>query len=439
MESLSITERITNLPSIDYASSNVTPLSIDGESLNQLRVQIETLLSETYRFERIIYALAYGLIVVISFFGNLLVCRVCMRNMTKTNALIMSLAASDLLMTLFNIPFNFFRLLNYSWPFGSLMCFIVNFVQHLVVYISSYTMAVIAIQRYRSVCGFHYQLVNGERTETNSSDADLTSKQPAKVYKCCTTCLSFVIGLITCQFLERMCIPRTQRIYSMRTIFIAIVVVWICSAFVSALFTYSSSVVEREDFFSTILWNLYDVNSTKINTFNKTVNDAIGYGIESTELDSPEFNNNIETSIHVVFRCQNPLPHGVDSFFKQYSIKADLAKTVVIFVTQYFIPLAVSCGCYVRIGKIITQQGKIATIRGNPKARIRQKKKRRRILVLVLVCASFAICWLPIHLFHLLTDAGLFNYNYQIFMMLKTYKIRNAILEKFHYQPKQPR
>ena len=56
--------------------------------------------------------------------------------------------------------------------------------------------------------------------------------------------------------------------------------------------------------------------------------------------------------------------------------------------------------------------------KGNAKTRIRQRKKNRRLLMLILMVMVFAICWLPLHLFHILIDIGLIDYNYRIFMMV---------------------
>ena len=97
--------------------------------------------------------LSYSLIVIISFLGNLLVCRVCLfrENRTTTNCLIASLAFSDLLMTLLNIPFNVARLLMDNWIFGDFLCILVPFIQVMAVYVSSFTMAVIAVHRWRTV------------------------------------------------------------------------------------------------------------------------------------------------------------------------------------------------------------------------------------------------------------------------------------------------
>lgn len=38
--------------------------------------------------------------------------------------------------------------------------------------------------------------------------------------------------------------------------------------------------------------------------------------------------------------------------------------------------------------------------------------------MLVLVVAAFALCWAPIHIFHLLVDAGAIGYHYQAFMVV---------------------
>ena len=98
-----------------------------------------------------IIVLTYSLIILISLIGNSLVCKVTFNNPTTTNSLIGSLSVSDLIVTIFNIPLNIVRLLMDDWPFGRLLCFLVPFVQIMAVYVSSLTMAVIAVHRWRSV------------------------------------------------------------------------------------------------------------------------------------------------------------------------------------------------------------------------------------------------------------------------------------------------
>ena len=74
----------------------------------------------------------YCSIVLVSLFGNLLVCYVIFkkkRMRTETNLLMANLTVSDILMTVINIPFNVARILLDDWPFGSTLCVLVPLVQ----------------------------------------------------------------------------------------------------------------------------------------------------------------------------------------------------------------------------------------------------------------------------------------------------------------------
>lgn len=319
----------------------------DPAYINKIKSEIQDMKTKTFLTQRICITAAYSLIIVLSFFGNLLVCKVCLKNMTKTNALILSLAASDLTMTLFNIPFNLIRILDLSWPFGSVMCFVVNFVQHLVVYISSYTMAIIAIQRYRSVCGLNFDY---DSAKTSPPNADKNGCVPGGLVRltrklCSILCLP-LSALWACCSKPNCLTSSRNNTFSMRAIFAIIVVTWLASAVISAIFTYHSSLVERIG----VLAILYTAYHPSQNATNDT----------SSEGDILED----EARKDFTLRCHNPLPESLEDFFVSYQIKAYLAKSILVFVTQYFIPLAISCVLYIRIGKIIALQGKLTSIRG---------------------------------------------------------------------------
>ncbi|XP_074641411.1 G-protein coupled receptor 83-like [Tubulanus polymorphus] len=99
-------------------------------------------------------AIVFSLIVLVSIFGNSLVIYVIVRNRqmhTVTNMFITNLACSDLLITLLNIPFNIARYILDDWPFGDGMCHVMNFVQSLSVYVSTFTLTSIAIDRYQVI------------------------------------------------------------------------------------------------------------------------------------------------------------------------------------------------------------------------------------------------------------------------------------------------
>lgn len=105
-------------------------------------------------FQVIIYSM-YSMIFVLALVGNLVVCAVVftsIRKWTVTNFFIVNMAAGDILMAFFCIPFTFvptFVLL--YWPFGAAMCRLVSFSQAVSVFVSAYTMVAISSDRYLAI------------------------------------------------------------------------------------------------------------------------------------------------------------------------------------------------------------------------------------------------------------------------------------------------
>ena len=106
--------------------------------------------------------LCYSILVIISLVGNSLVCRVLLTPKQSSYSiptittgtgiskmLIVNLAMSDILLTIFNIPINIVRFVSRDWPFGSIICTMMPFIQSVSVYCSSWTMMIIAFERYR--------------------------------------------------------------------------------------------------------------------------------------------------------------------------------------------------------------------------------------------------------------------------------------------------
>ena len=206
-----------------------------------------------YRMTNVLIIIPYLLIVIISFIGNAFVVRVCFKHQTTTNLLIGSLATSDLLMTVFNIPFNVARLLLDHWPFGQVLCFLVPFVQAMVVYVSSWTMAVIAFNRLKSILS---------------------------------------IGRV---------------INSKRTLILTILLTWLVSGIMALPHSIFNQVVS-------------------LVTFKQVTRCRVMY--PESDYDIP-----------LIISCE-------------------------AFLTQYFIPLSIACCTYIKIGKIIVKQGRLASTKG---------------------------------------------------------------------------
>ena len=105
-------------------------------------------------FQVVIYTL-YSSVFLLALVGNAVVCAVVftsIRKWTVTNFFIVNMAAGDILMAFFCIPFTFvptFVLL--YWPFGEAMCRIVSFSQAVSVFVSAYTMVAISCDRYLAI------------------------------------------------------------------------------------------------------------------------------------------------------------------------------------------------------------------------------------------------------------------------------------------------
>ncbi|VVC96278.1 unnamed protein product [Leptidea sinapis] len=97
----------------------------------------------------------YCSVFVVALIGNGLVCFIVHsspRMKTVTNYFIMNLAVGDILMTILCIPFSFVSMLVLRyWPFGMVMCKVVNYSQAVSVFVSSYTLLAISIDRYLAV------------------------------------------------------------------------------------------------------------------------------------------------------------------------------------------------------------------------------------------------------------------------------------------------
>lgn len=111
-------------------------------------------LDDSTYFQTTVYIM-YISIFIFALFGNGVVCYIVYsspRMRTVTNYFIVNLAVGDILMSLFCVPFSFFpTLLLQYWPFGSLLCHLVNYSQAISVLVSAYTLVAISIDRYIAI------------------------------------------------------------------------------------------------------------------------------------------------------------------------------------------------------------------------------------------------------------------------------------------------
>ncbi|KAL2094685.1 hypothetical protein ACEWY4_009404 [Coilia grayii] len=97
---------------------------------------------------------AYSVIIVISLFGNSVVCHVVIKNKrmhSVTSLFIMNLAIADLMITLLNTPFTLVRFVHSTWVFGKVMCHVSRFAQYCSVHVSALTLVAIAVDRHQLI------------------------------------------------------------------------------------------------------------------------------------------------------------------------------------------------------------------------------------------------------------------------------------------------
>ncbi|XP_043203801.1 neuromedin-K receptor-like [Amphibalanus amphitrite] len=239
--------------------------------------------------------LAYSAIILVSLFGNLLVCQVVVRNKrlhTVTNTFITNLAVSDVLMTCLNIPFNISRVLLDDWPFGGFMCSVVPYVQVCAVYVSAFTMVAIALDRYQVI--------------VKPLKPRLGPRQGAAI----------------------------------------IAVIWLLAAVISLPHAVYNEVVT-------------------VFTFR------------------------------ALSRCQTRYPRPSRDFRKWLTLLTSL--------TQYYVPLTITGVAY----SIITRKVWSRVVLGaatEEQMVYQARAKRKTIKMLMVVVVLFAICWMPLNLYHLIVD-----------------------------------
>lgn len=101
--------------------------------------------------ELVVLVIAYSLVFAFSLVGNGMVCHVIYKNRrlwTVSNIFIVNLAASDIVITLVDVPFMIVRQMAAEWRLGQLPCQLINLFVVVPVYVSTFTMSAIALDRY---------------------------------------------------------------------------------------------------------------------------------------------------------------------------------------------------------------------------------------------------------------------------------------------------
>lgn len=272
---------------------------------------------------------SFGILVIISIFANIFVCYVIAKNRhmhTVTNLFIANMAISDLLLTFINVPLNIARNLMSEWTLGSFLCHLLNFSLMVSVYVSTFTLTAIALDRQRVL-----------------------------LY------------------------PLHPRMTRKRGMF-ALAFIWllsICFAFPFGIYT-----------------NVAEMNMI----------------------------------LHRPKRCRTSFPDPSNKW-EQYL-------TIATILVQYFIPLIVITFTYGRIVHKLWIRTHLGVVTENQRL-MQIQAKRKSIKLLVAVVAVFAVCWMPLNLYHLLADfhpnARVFHPDTRTFFVCHWIAISSSCINPFLY------
>ncbi|XP_052026141.1 G-protein coupled receptor 83-like [Apodemus sylvaticus] len=151
-------ENVTWVPSIEdqscnYTTQNGTNIS-STESGGPKGTVSKWIGGNPHIMAKIVLTFAYAVIIVISLFGNSLVCQVFVKHKEikkSTGLLIFNLAISDILIILLNSPFALARFLSGQWVFGRIMCHVSRFAQYCSLHVSTLTLMAVAMDRHRVI------------------------------------------------------------------------------------------------------------------------------------------------------------------------------------------------------------------------------------------------------------------------------------------------
>ena len=99
---------------------------------------------------KVFFILTYSIIMVLSVIGNSLVIWVIAANTkmrTVTNTYLVSLAASDMLIAVVNMPFQLLFIVENEWTLGSVTCKMSSYVQGVTIIVSILTLSGMAVER----------------------------------------------------------------------------------------------------------------------------------------------------------------------------------------------------------------------------------------------------------------------------------------------------
>lgn len=351
---LSPTTTALPLPINSSASPGPEPWE-EGLSEREWRANITQLLSDfsvlghdepchTYPILTAGLVLWYSITMVLGLVGNTgLICIIARRRekANVTSIFICNLSISDILVCVFCLPFTVIYTLMDHWVFGSLLCRLVPFIQCVSVTVSVLSLVFIALER-------HQLIINPSGWKPSITQA-----------------------------------------------YMAVVVIWIVACFTSSPFL-AFQMLTNEPYRNVILpQSSLEQQASPPDYPNTSLSQQVSHTYTNTSTLHNSYQSHfshVSTSLHME-ACLEHWP----------SQQQRLTYTTWLLLFQYCGPLTLVLLCYIRVF-VRLQHRKNMLDRTRISESQRMTHSRRINIMLVALITAFALCWLPLTIFNVVSD-----------------------------------
>ncbi|XP_030297298.1 neuropeptide Y receptor type 4-like [Sparus aurata] len=287
----------------------------------------------------------YSITMLLGLLGNIgLICIIARRRekVNVTSIFICNLSFSDILVCVFCLPFTVIYTLMDHWVFGSLLCRLVPFIQCMSVTVSVLSLVFIALER-------HQLIINPSGWK-----------------------------------------PSIPQAYSV------LVLIWILACFTSSPFL-AFQLLTNEPYTNVmpiLPTPLYHQASPQA-YFNASPPQPVSYASKNSSL--------LPNTPRNLFSYNPASPHMEACLEHWPSQQHRLAYTTWLLLFQYCGPLTLVLLCYVRVFVRLRHRKEMLDRTRTPESQ-RMSHSRRINIMLVALITAFALCWLPLTIFNVVSD-----------------------------------
>lgn len=287
----------------------------------------------------------YSMTMVLGLVGNVgLICIIARRRekVNVTGIFICNLSFSDILVCVFCLPFTVIYTLMDHWVFGSLLCRLVPFIQCVSVTVSVLSLVFIALER-------HQLIINPSGWKPSIPQAYMVVVL-IWTLACCTSSPFLAFQLLTSEPYTNVTLPQSA---------------------------------------------LHHQTSSPLAYLNASPPQPVSYTFKNSSA--------LPNSYHTLFSYAPTSPHMEACLEHWPSQHHRLAYTTWLLLFQYCGPLLLVLLCYVRVFVRLRHRKDMLDRARTPETQ-RMTHSRRINIMLVALITAFALCWLPLTIFNVVSD-----------------------------------